>query len=109
MDYNAIAQALIDNVTKASQAGLASLDVSRDNNFATINQQQNASGTLYSSGTAFKKNNFVANTYLPKKTELEQQPLMTKLSVLSNAADVTRQIDAQNRAAAELNKIVYDY
>ena len=109
MDYNAIAQQLIQAVTDASNAQLKTLDVQRDNQFATINNQANASGTLYSTQPGFKKSQFVADKYMPAVAEAKLKPLTEKLNILGQATEITRSIDSMNKAAKELNGIVFDY
>lgn len=109
MDYNAIAQQLIDAVTAASDASLKSLGTQRRNEFAGINNVNNSRGTLYSTQGGYQKNKFDASKYLPAVAAEKQKPLLTKLAVSGQATEATRAIDAMNRAAAELNGIVFDY
>lgn len=109
MDYNAMAQQLIDAVTAASNAEVAALDVRKGNDFATINNQANANGTLYSTQPGFKKTAYIGNTYEPAVAAAKLKPLTAKMDALSQATTLARSIDSMNRAANELNKVVFDY
>lgn len=109
MDYNAMAQQLIDAVTAASNAEVKALDVKKGNEFATINNQANANGTLYSTQPGFKKTAYIGSTYEPAVAAAKLKPLTTKMEALSQATSIARSIDSMNRAANELNKIVFDY
>lgn len=106
---NALAQQLIDAVTASSGAELKSLDTQRDNQFSLINNKANANGTLYSTQPGFQKSAFVAEKYQPAVAAAKLRPLTEKLNILGQATDITRTIDSMNRAADELNGIVFDY
>jgi len=109
MDYNNLAQQLIDAVTAASNAEVASLDVKKGNDFSQINNTANANGTLYSTQPGFKKTAYIGNTYEPAVAAAKLKPLTTKMEALSQATSIARSIDSMNRAANELNGIVFDY
>lgn len=109
MDYNNLAQQLIDAVTAASNAEVAQLDVKKGNDFATINNQANANGTLYSTQPGFKKSAYLGSTYAPAVASAKLKPLTTKLQLVSQATEIARSIDSMNRAADDLNKVVFDY
>lgn len=109
MDFNAIAQQLIDAVTKASSDQLQSLGQQRQNEFAKINNTNNARGTLYSTQGGYQRTSFDASKYLPAVAEAKQKPLRVRMDVASQIKDVTNQIDAMTRATNALNKMDYNY
>lgn len=108
MDFNAIAQQLIDAIKAQSTAGIAQLGQSRRNDFSTIMNRANAKGTLYSTDASQQKTKYDANTYLPKLATLQATPLNSELSIRTNLAETQAKIDAINKSASQLNGLSFD-
>lgn len=108
-DLKAIAQQLIDAVQASSEASLKSLDATKRNTFADINNANNARGSLYSTQGGRQRTRWIGSTYMPAQAKLRQQPVLAKFNTLSQIQDSQRKIDSLTRAAAELNGIVFDY
>lgn len=108
-DYKTLAQQLIDAVTASAAQETKNIEVQKGNAFSDINNSANASGVLYSTRPGFQKSRYIANTYEPAKAAIAMKPLTTQTTIASNLLDTTRAIDAQNKAAAILNTIKFDY
>lgn len=109
MDYNAIAQQLIDAFQKSSEADLKGIEATKRNEFVKINNSNNARGSLYSTQGGQQRTQFISQKYLPAVAQAQQKPLLAKLDILGQTTDIARQIQSMNRAADELNKVVFDY
>lgn len=108
MDANSLANQLIEAIKKQSQQGLVSLEQTRKNDFMGIMNRANARGSLYSTQPQTLKTQYNANTYMPKKTALEQAPLTQEISIRSGLVDTQREIDTMMRSATELNNLKFD-
>jgi hypothetical protein len=109
MDYQQLAQALIDALHSSTTAGLNQLDVTRRNTFEDINNRGAKRGTLYSTAGANQQSRYDASTYLPGKTQLQGNEQNQKLTIQGNLLDTQSKIDALHKAASTLNGIDDSY
>lgn len=109
MDYNALANALIDALKQSTSAGLAQLDMARRNTFEDMNNRSSKRGTLYSTGGGAQQSRYDGTTYLPNQAKLRSQEQTGILGIKSNLISTQQKIDAMNKAASQLNSIDDNY
>lgn len=104
MDYQALANQLIEALKNSTTAGLDQLRMSRRNTFEDLNNRAAKRGTLYSTGGAAQQSRFDATKYLPGQAQLLGTQQQNEIKIKSDLLDTQRKIEAMNKAASELNK-----
>lgn len=107
-DYNALANAFLAAIKQSADAQVGANNTAQLNTNASINNQANARGTLYSTQPSFMQS-VEQNKTNQKNASIQTNVLSNTFNVQSSLLDTKYKIDAMNRAAAELNKMTFEY
>lgn len=107
-DYKTLAEQFLAAITEASNAQISANGINLQNTNASINNQANAKGTLYSTEPAFRQTQAAAKN-VQNNSAINKSLLENTFSVRSSILDTQHKIEAMNRAASELNKMVFEF
>ncbi len=108
-DLNALAQSLIDALKRSTQSSIDLMGIQRRNFFEDGLNKAARRGTLYSGANAAQQTRYEGATYLPSVTQARSKSEQQQIGIKTDLLNTQRKIDAQNRAAAELNGITFDH
>lgn len=106
---NQIAQQLIDALNANRDANINLLGVQRRNFFEDTMNRAASRGTLYSTGGRAQQLRYEGVNYLPAVAEQQSKTQQQILNTRSSLLDTQRKINAQKRAASELNNISFQH
>ena len=105
-DYKKIANALIAALTSSASAQKKANNTALLNTNATINNQANSSGTLYSTAPSFRQEQATAAN-IQANAKLDSDLMVNKLNTQSSILDTQYKIQAMQRAAKSLDKVKF--
>lgn len=104
-NLQALTDAVVNAINQANRSQIQALDVNRSMASANINQQNNASGLLYSTRPQFQRTQYLASEYLPSYAEARGQAAGQTVQARSSLQETIDRIKEMNRAADELNSL----
>lgn len=108
-DVNKLAQQLINALRDSTSSQVDLLGLNRRNFFEDGMNRAASRGTLYSGGNQAQQTRYEGSTYLPAVTQARSQGLQQEIGIKSDVLETKRKIEAQKRAAKEINSITYTH
>lgn len=108
MDLQALTNAVVSAINQANRSQLQALGTNRIMSDANINQQNSASGLLYSTRPQFQRLQNLSQEYLPDVAQVRQRTADSTVSTRTSLQQTLDKIKSLNEAAAELDGINFD-
>ena len=108
MDLQALTDAVVAAINQANRSQIQALGVNRTMAESNINQQNSASGLLYSTRPQFQRTQYLADEFLPSYAQTRQRSADQTVSTRTNLQQTLDKIRSLNEAASELDNISFD-
>lgn len=108
MDLQALTDALVGAINQINRSQVQALGVNRTMAESNINQQNSASGLLYSTRPQFQRTQYLASEYLPGVAQAEGTARQNIVQGRTTMEETLDKIRSMNEAAEELNNLTFD-